>query len=626
MKFRSIFDKNQYTHETKSAFMTSVLFLSFIFVSFFVCAATDSFKTFHAANLLFTVLWSFFFCALIIVLPRRAGRIVYTVLYFFFLIYGLSQYIYYQIFNKLFSFTVISNFSEGAGYLGASIACVEPLIVMVFAALFALGVYVIVKMKDIIPITGLTRVAAIPATFLILVLSQFTLPRTYGEKSNLAVWNSFEDARYIYDHYTDPHKLLGLSGYYQYMGLDFYNCFVRPLTADTASQEEEIDSFFAQYGTETKENEMTGLFEGKNVILVMMESMDELAISEENTPSIYKMMNEGINFTNYYASVFGDGATFSNEFVLNTGVYSPSNGTAAYAYINNYFSQSLPNLFKKKGYSANSFHHNHGWFYNRMLMHNAFGYDHYYSYYDYSDDKEEVIIDTFLTRNPALMEQLLGGAGREGQPFMSFVISYSAHLPYTYEGELSEYAFAEYVSPHETLGKQEDLDCLMAKARITDAMLGELIEQIDENTVVVCVADHFAYGLEEETLLDKKGEQWALRQKVPFFIYTKDPDFKGFAVDKVCSNADFLPTIANLFALELAKPMMGRDIFDEDYRGYVIFSNYSYLTEELYWHDQVIEEYDSDYDESYVHHMIEYLYNRMRVNDYLLSTDYYKGP
>lgn len=42
---------------------------------------------------------------------------------------------------------------------------------------------------------------------------------------------------------------------------------------------------------------MTGLFEGKNVIVIMMESMDELAVSEQNTPTIYRMMQEGINFT-----------------------------------------------------------------------------------------------------------------------------------------------------------------------------------------------------------------------------------------------------------------------------------------------------------------------------------------
>lgn len=624
MNLKIKFKKRAYTHENRSAAITGLMFLSFVVVSLFVCAAADSFKTFHPANLLFTVLWSLFFCSVIIVLPRRAGRIVYAVLYLFFLIYGMAQYIYFQIFNKLFSFTVISNLGEGAGYLGASISNVEPIIVMFFLILLAAGIYIFIKIKEIVPVTGGAKIAAVPAAFAVLVLAQFTLPRAYGEKTQSAVWNSFEDARYIYENYTDPHKLLGLSGFYQYLGVDFYNCFVRPLTVDTVEQEDQIETFFAKYGAQHEKNDMTGLFEGKNVIVIMMESMDELAVSEQNTPTIYRMMQEGINFTNYYASIFGDGATFSNEFVMNTGIYSPSNGSAAYAYINNDFSHSMANLFRGKGYTANSFHHNHGWFYNRKLMHDAFGYENYNSYYDYSEEKEEVILDTFLTRSPALMEKVLGGTGDEGQPFMSFIITYSAHLPYTYDGELSEYAFAEYVNRGDRLGGSEDLDCLMAKARITDAMLSELIEQMDENTVVVCVADHFAYGLDEETLLATKGEHWALRQRAPFFIYTKDPDFEGFTVDKICSNADFLPTLANLFSLDLNQQTLGRDIFDPNYKGYVIFSNYSFLTDEVYWHDEVIEEYRSDYDETYVHFMIEYLYNRMKVNDYILSTDYYR--
>lgn len=112
-------------------------------------------------------------------------------------------------------------------------------------------------------------------------------------------------------------------------------------------------------------------------------------------------------------------------------------------------------------------------------------------------------------------------------------------------------------------------------------MLSELIEQMDENTVVVCVADHFAYGLDEETLLATKGEHWALRQRAPFFIYTKDPVLKALPWIKSAQNADFLPTLANLFSLDLNQKTLGRDIFDPNYKGYVIFSNYSFLTDEV---------------------------------------------
>ena len=49
---------------------------------------------------------------------------------------------------------------------------------------------------------------------------------------------------------------------------------------------------------EKQDNSMTGIFEGKNVILVLMESMDDFALGE-HTPTINRLMEEGINFTNF---------------------------------------------------------------------------------------------------------------------------------------------------------------------------------------------------------------------------------------------------------------------------------------------------------------------------------------
>lgn len=336
------------------------------------------------------------------------------------------------------------------------------------------------------------------------------------------------------------------------------------------------------------------------------------------------MMNEGICFDNYYSSIFGDGATFANEFVMNTGIYSPTNGAASYQYIKNHFNESLPNLFKAAGYSANSFHKNHGWFYNRYLMHDAFGYSLYNTFYDYSDDTDTVNIDTMLTDTPELMEKLFGGLGEEGQPFMSFLITYSAHLPYDFDDELYEYARENYPREESDAQFSEDIAALRTKVRITDAMMAKLVEAADEDTVFICAADHFCYGLEEETLSKYKGDIWALRQNTPFFIYSKSPDMPKMRVHKLCSNSDFLPTVANLFGLAVPDDLLGRDIFDESYDGYVIFSNYSWLTDYGYWQDGVMVKEFGEYTEDDVGEMTSYMYRRIKTNEKILSADYYK--
>ncbi len=613
-----------YEFDRKSFVASALTFLSFVVVNYYVCLATEAMRDFRAVNIIFTVLWSLFFCAVIFVLPRRLSRAVYGVWYFTLLIYGFAQFIYFKIFNKLFSFTVLSNAAEGAGYFDTLFQYLAPWQTIFFILLIALGVYTLLYIKNIVPMSVVTRICAIPALLCLLIISQLALPRVLGDKAEAAVWNSFEDPRYVYDNYTDPHKCIGYVGYYQYLSIDFYNCFIRGLKVDTEELTEQINAFFEDYPSTHTENEMTGIFEGKNAVIIMLESMDYLAISEKNTPTIYKMMNEGISFDNYYSSIFGDGATFSNEFVMNTGIYSPSNGSASYQYIKNHFNESLPNLFHSAGYSANSFHKNHGWFYNRELMHGAFGYSSYNTFYDYSDDTDTVNIDTMLTDTPELMEKLFGGLGDEDQPFMSFLITYSAHLPYDFDDELYEYARDIYPQENNVPGVSDDIIALRAKARITDDMLAKLLEAADEDTVFVCVADHFCYGLEEETLSKYKGDIWALRQRTPFFIYSKSSDMPSMQVHKLCSNSDFLPTVANLFGLAVPDHLLGSDIFDENYKGYVIFSNYSWLTDFGYWQDGEIVKEFGEYTEDEVGEMISYMYRRIKTNQNILTVDYYK--
>lgn len=598
-----------------------LVFISFFIVSWFSVFSLETQDNYHFVSLIFTLLWSCVFTAIILVLPKKMGQIVYGVVYMFLLTYGICEHVYHNIFDKMFSFTVIANIKEGAGYVKDILSFIGIWQITVYLLLVIFGIIVIRLIGKISSIPFMLRISAVPVTVLLIVISQYFVPPLLGEYTEKTTWNSFEDSRYVYEKYTDPHKCVGMVGYYQYLWMDFHNCFIRPYTIDTAEQKKQVDVFFSEYRKDHVENEFTSLLKGKSAIVVMLESIDWLAVSPENTPTISMMMDNGISFTNYYASVFGDGATFSNEFVLNTGIYSPSNGTAAYSFKDNAFPNSLPNLFRAAGYSVESFHHNYGWFYNRSLMHMGFGYERYNSYYDYGGSWEEVIVDTYLTRTEPLVSDVFGSGT---QPFLSFVITYSAHLGYTYDAELAEYAFDTYVGENGTGADSEDIDVLRAKARITDAMLKDLVQKADKDTVIICVTDHYAYGLTEETLNETHDTEWALRQRVPFFIYCNDPSIPSMKVDKICSNADFLPTIANLFGLDLSYDVIGNDIFDPEYEGYAVFSNYSFLTNDVYWHDEVVRVYNEDYSESDVHDMIRYVYNLIPTNDNILECNYYK--
>lgn len=54
--------------------------------------------------------------------------------------------------------------------------------------------------------------------------------------------------------------------------------------------------------TPSKKNKYTGMFKDKNLIYIVAESFSEIAVSEELTPTLYKLVNNGFVFNNYYSS------------------------------------------------------------------------------------------------------------------------------------------------------------------------------------------------------------------------------------------------------------------------------------------------------------------------------------
>ena len=73
-----------------------------------------------------------------------------------------------------------------------------------------------------------------------------------------------------------------------------------------------------------KKNEYTGMFKGKNLIQITAESFTPYVVDEELTPVLYRLINNGIRFDNYYQPLW-NGSTTTGEFLIMTGLL-PSNG------------------------------------------------------------------------------------------------------------------------------------------------------------------------------------------------------------------------------------------------------------------------------------------------------------
>lgn len=563
----------------------------------------------EAGPYLFTIAWTFIFTAIIFQLPQKAGKITYSILTIFWYFVASAQYIYYKIFGKMIWVKDVMVAKEGSDFATYVISKLDyRVFFLVFACIFFV-VYACIfykKSKKVNYKIGIPMIAA--AVVLIAVT-----PKTFGETGELN-WDSWKNKRYVYESFSDQNKTMQLSGLYQYSMRDVYQTFIKA-NITNAEAYKEIDAYY-ENKPEFQTNDYTGMFEGKNVIVVMMESMDDWVISEKATPALHYLMNNSINFDRYFAPVFGAGGTFNAEFTMNTGFHSPNSGNAAYAFNKNSFPYSLANVFKDNGYHVNSFHYNTGEFYNRTNMHETFGYEKHYSFLDMGYEENDAIFDSILTSNKGLYQSFIN----KEEPFLSFFVTYSNHLQYNLDNYICKVNSEKYSDIWDE-SMDEELNCLNVQVKETDTFFEQLLtnlyeDDLLEDTVIVAFTDHLLYGAQQDVSTFNKEYEEGLTDCIPFFIYDYESQTK-MKVDKVLNNTDLLPTVLNLFGFQPVKYYLGNDAFDPNYSGYTFYSNYAWYDGEIF-NDGSIEDVND-----YMKQMNETIMKRININTKILESDYF---
>ena len=109
----------------------------------------------------------------------------------------------------------------------------------------------------------------------------------------------------------------------------------------------------------TNQNKYTGMFKDKNLIFLLAEGFNMIAVSEELTPTLYKLTHEGFVFNNFYSPVFL--STTGGEFQATTGLIPTQETLASWKKNKPTISFALGNSFSNLGYSTQSYH---DWTYN----------------------------------------------------------------------------------------------------------------------------------------------------------------------------------------------------------------------------------------------------------------------
>ena len=619
--------------------------LSFFFIElfgfFFLALNADPFTADQLWPLAFGGLWAVLLWGILCLLPRKAARILFGLTYFFYAVYAGFQTGYYILFSQMMWLSDFRYASEGADY--ADMLLTYPLgwwlgiLVMI-----ANGVVLLWKFPGWQQ--GTAKKAAGAVLSVAAVVGAWYLPEAvflHDSSIQYAVsdYGRSQSAEAAYRNMFNTHRLYRVCGLYQTACKDLYTNAVYPHTPAYVQARQEarakIDAYFAEKG-ESGPNEMTGLLAGKNVILVLMESMDDWMIGE-HTPTLNRLMAEGIEFTNFYTPVFGGIRTFNTEFTINTGSFLSSAGGYAFDYVTNHFDQSLANRLTAQGYSAKTFHYNDPTFYSRGEFSPAMGYSDYVCYADYlPEGLEEKVRNNMLYDDLLLFDNadLNAEFFREGSPTLNFIITRSAHLSYKYNEVLSYWGLKKYPE-YRGLTGNEETDCAYLKARLVDDLFARLMTELEEkgqleNTVIIGVTDHYTYGYKDmDSLRSLSGTtEDILLEKTPCFIWSAD--LKPRKVTKLLNTSDLMPTMLNLLGVKSEYRYIGSDAFDESYDGFVPLSNGSWISGNTLW-DAKKEEYISVSKNGPVvsgekaAQLDERVHRFIEINNLILETDYYRS-
>lgn len=541
--------------------------------------------------LVFTLLWSGTMTAIAALLPRTGRRIFLLVTFVPFALLTITHCVLYQLTGTCFSFADLAYAGDGARFVSAAYFHLKVGQWLSIAVCLALMLCAVI----FTPQTRVGRRGGIAAAVLaaacaagIFVVHTTQMPGGgIMEHNEYLAWNDAESHDTLADAYaefTNANRCLLLTGLYQYTVRGAVVTIWPQTTADT-ERIAELDAYYAAHPKQAADTPMTGAFAGKNLILIMMESVDDWLVTPEYMPNLYRLEQEGVYFRNYYAPIFLAAATFNSEFTANTGMIAPE-----YQVRNSYYSEhalpySLPNRFRDAGYCARSFHAANPNIYNRGQIHLNFGYE---SYNDYGDlGMDDYMLDSQLLRG---YDQIVSD-----EPFFSFIITYSGHGPYTTEQQnISEphldraRTVIDYSTvPYTTEAQKEEYTRAVAQAMETDAFIGGLRERLEadghaEDTVLVLFTDHYCKYFSDTELIEaiKGTGDHNLLSNVPFVIWTEGitPQVYG----KYVSTMDIAPTVVDLFSLDAdLRYYIGNDMFGPD-GGMVYFRNYAWYDGKTY--------------------------------------------
>ena len=328
----------------------------------------------------------------------------------------------------------------------------------------------------------------------------------------------------------------------------------------------------------TNKNKYTGYFKDKNLIFILAEGFNSIAVDENLTPTLYKLVNSGFVFNNFYTPVFL--STTGGEFQATTGLIPTQNILNLWKKNKPKISYALGNSFRKIGYTANAYHDWTYTYYSRHDTMKTLGFD---SYMGIGNGLEKLMDGKWIPRDVDMINVTTDMYTLEDK-FVTYYVTVSGHAPYNYGSGNS--TATRYKAETENLPYSTPVKAYLATQMELDRAVETLINKLNDkgildDTVIALVGDHYPYTLtidQVNEVSDYTRDEVVEVNRSNFILWNSEMD-EPVQVDKVGSQIDVLPTLLNLFGIEYdSRLMMGQDILSDN-PGVAIFSNRSWVSD-----------------------------------------------
>lgn len=574
----------------------------------------------------------------------KASRVIKIITSSIIGLYFYGQFIFFKIFKMPFSFSSISMADQAYDFRTIIISTISKnlipsilfaLIIIIFSILYGL-----IKNQRRSSYYGFSVIVFLISSVISLCLLKVNENKTYSaynlyynissptqslEKFGLLTTTNLDLSRQLFGFETtltseakSVMKQEKNTTKYNTEDIDFDKLISKEM-------DNEIKSLHQYFATDipTNKNEYTGYYKDKNLIFILAEGFNSLAVDKELTPTLYKMVNNSFVFNNFYSPLFL--STTGGEFQSTISLLPTQQILKNWKTTTPYLPYSYGNAFQNKGYYVSSYHN---WTYSYYDRDKTMPTQGFTNYTACGNGLENLMDCNSWPTSDIDMINATTDKYIKQKKFMTFYITVSGHAEYNFSGNAMAKKNQALV---EDLDYSTQIKAYLATQIELDRALETLLKELEEkkildDTVIALVGDHYPYTISADVMNEKspfiRDELFEVNRSNFILYNSKTPKTE---IKKYASNLDVLPTILNLFGIEYdSRLLMGKDIFS-DTEGLVIFSDHSWISDKGKYNVTTKEftPFTKNISEDYIEMINSKVANKFTISDLLIKKNYY---